>query len=159
MLSPASYRRAVHFTEYNTRVAAYALIVDEDERVLLTWFVGGDNAAACWTMPGGGVEYDESLQDAVVREVFEETGYTVDVGDPIAVTHFTNARTNRDGRPYKSVGVVFAATITGGSLGTTEVDGTTAYAQWVPLDEAPSLEPRADIIDVALAGTRGSSHR
>ena len=149
----------VHFTEYNTRVAAYALIVDEAGRVLLTWFVGSDNAVPCWTMPGGGVEYEESLPEAVAREVFEETGYTVDVGDPVAVTHFINPRTNLDGRPYKSVGVVFAATITGGTLGTTEVDGTTAYAQWVPLDEVPSLEPRADIIEAALAGTRGSSHR
>ena len=57
----------VHFTEYNTRVAAYALIVDEAGRVLLTWFVGSDNAVPCWTMPGGGVEYEESLPEAVQR--------------------------------------------------------------------------------------------
>jgi 8-oxo-dGTP diphosphatase len=102
-------------------------------------------------MPGGGVEFDESLQQAVVREVLEETGYTVEVGVPIAVHHFTKPNTGGDGRPYKSVRVIFAAAVTGGSLGTLEVDGSTDFAQWVPLDEAPSLLPRADIIDVAVA--------
>ncbi|MEU4606238.1 NUDIX domain-containing protein [Kribbella sp. NPDC023972] len=141
----------MQFTDYDTRLAAYALIVDDADRMLLTWYVGGQHARACWTMPGGGVEYDESPQQAVVREVFEETGYTVDVGAPIAVHTSTEPHTRRSRRPYKAVRVVFAATITGGSLGTTELNGTTAYAQWVPLDQVASLSPRADIIDVALA--------
>ena len=141
----------MHFTEYDTRVAAYALIVDEADRILLTWYVGGRHSPACWTMPGGGVEYDESLQQAVVREVLEETGYTVGVGSPIAVDHFIEPHTRDGERPYKAVRVVFATTVTGGVLGTTEVNGTTEYAQWVPLDQVPSLSPRADIIDTALA--------
>jgi 8-oxo-dGTP diphosphatase len=148
----------VHFTDYDTRVAAYALIVDAD-RILLTWYVGGQHAKACWTMPGGGVEYDESLQQAVAREVLEETGYTVDVGGPLAVNASTEPRTRRGKRPYKAVGVIFAATVTGGSLGTTEVNGTTAYAQWIPLDQVPSLSPRAAIIDVALAEIRQNKPR
>lgn len=139
------------FTDYDTRLAAYAVIIDEHDRILLTWYNGGEHSPACWSMPGGGVEFDESLQQAVVREVLEETGYTVEVGGPIAVHHFTKPNTGRDGRPYKSVRVIFAAAVTGGSLGTLEVDGSTDFAQWVPLDEAPSLLPRADIIDVAVA--------
>jgi 8-oxo-dGTP diphosphatase len=141
----------VDFTDYDTRLAAYAVIIDEHDRILLTWYNGGEHSPACWSMPGGGVEFDESLQQAVVREVLEETGYTVEVGGPIAVHHFTKPNTGRDGRPYKSVRVIFAAAVTGGSLGTLEVDGSTDFAQWVPLDEAPSLLPRADIIDVAVA--------
>jgi 8-oxo-dGTP diphosphatase len=140
----------VQFTDYDTRVAAYALIVDDADRILLTWYVGGPHAQACWTMPGGGVEYDESPEQAVVREVFEETGYTVDVGAPIAVDTSTEPRTRRTGRPYKAVRLIFTATITGGSLGTTEQNGTTAYAQWIPLDQVPSLTPRADIINITL---------
>ena len=140
----------MHFTEYDTRLAAYARIVDDEGRVLLTWFVGNATDPACWSMPGGGVEYDESVQQAVVREVFEETGYTVDLGEPLDVHAFTAASSRRDRRPYKSVRIIFAATVTGGSLGTTEVGGTTAYAQWIPLADVPSLSPRADIVDVAL---------
>ena len=144
----------MHFSEYDTRLAAYAVIVDEHDRLLLSWFVGNENSPAGWTMPGGGVEYDESLPDAVVREVLEETGYTVSVGNPIATNHFTLLDPGRDRRPYKSVRVIFAATITGGSLGTTEVNGTTAFARWIPLTDIPSLTPRADIIDIAVAAWR-----
>jgi 8-oxo-dGTP diphosphatase len=145
------YSRLMHFTEYDTRLAAYAVIVDSHDRILLTWYNGGgDRSAACWSMPGGGVEFDESMQQAVVREVLEETGYTVQVGGPVAVHHFIKPDTGRDGRPYKSVRVFFAAVVTSGSLGTLEVGGTTDFARWVPLDEVPSLSPRGDIVDVAL---------
>ena len=142
------YLRPVHFNEYDTRLAAYAVIVDEQDRLLLTWFVGGDSAPACWSMPGGGVDYDESLPAAVVREVFEETGYTVSVGNIITTHHFTDSSPGR--RPFKSLRVLFTATITGGTLGTTELNGSTAFARWIPLAEVPSLTPRADIIDIAL---------
>ena len=140
----------MHFTEYDTRLAAYARIIDNEGRVLLTWFVGNATDPACWSMPGGGVEYDESVQQAVLREVFEETGYTVDLGEPLDVHAFTAPSSRRGRRPYKSVRIFFAATVTGGSLGTTEVGGTTAYARWIPLVDVPSLSPRADIVDVAL---------
>lgn len=130
-------------------MAAYARIV-KGGRVLLTWFVGNENSPAGWSMPGGGVEFDESVQDAVVREVFEETGYTVELGDPINVHHFSLLSPGPDRRPYKSVRIFFDATVTGGALGTTEVGGTTEFAQWIPLDEVPTLESRADVVDIAL---------
>lgn len=38
-------------------------------------------AAGLWTLPGGRVEIGESVTDAVEREVLEETGIEVDVGD------------------------------------------------------------------------------
>ena len=139
------------FTDYDTRLAAYAALVDDRDRILLGWFNGNDHSAACWTMPGGGVDFDQSAQDAVVRELFEETGYVVEVGRPLTVHHFTDPVGFRGGRPFKSLRVVFDATITGGRLGTTEVGGTTDYAEWVPIAAVPTLEARADIVDVALA--------
>ncbi|MGW6276409.1 NUDIX hydrolase [Kribbella sp. NPDC055071] len=140
----------MHFREYDTRVAGYARIVDEEERVLLTWFVGNDRSTAGWSLPGGGVEFEETVQEAVVREVFEETGYTVDLGELIAVHSFTVQGPEAGPRPYKSVRIIFAATVTGGTLGTTEVGGTTEFARWIPLAEVKSQPSRADIIDVAL---------
>ncbi len=137
----------MHFTEYDTRLAAYGLLTTEDGKILLTWFNG---TTPCWTMPGGGVEFDESIQGAVAREVFEETGYLVDVGHVIAEHHFTVPCT-AERRPFRSQRFLLAATITGGELGTTERDGTTDFAKWVPILEAVELEPRADIVDVALA--------
>jgi 8-oxo-dGTP diphosphatase len=140
----------VHFTDYDTRLAASAAIVDDQDRILLTWFNGSRSSPSGWTMPGGGVEFDESFQDAVVREVMEEAGYVVEVGDPLAFHHFTQPGSEREGRPFKSVRVVFDARIAGGNLGTTEVDGTTDFAEWVPIAQVPTLAPRAGIIDVVL---------
>lgn len=141
----------MHFSEYDTRLAAYAALVDDDQRILLTWWNGEGHGIPCWTMPGGGVEYEESLVEAVEREVLEETGYLVRVGRPIAAHSFTGARRRHDGRPYKSVRIVFSATIIGGSLGTTEVGGSTDFAQWVPLNRVQGLEAKSDIVDVAYA--------
>lgn len=140
----------VHFTEYDTRFAAYAVILDDQDRVLLTWYNGIGYDPACWSMPGGGVEFDESVQDAVVREVLEETGYQVEVGRPVAVHHFVHSGEGRAGRPFKSVRLIFEATITGGELGTLEVGGSTDFAEWVPLDRIPDLTPRADIVAFAF---------
>lgn len=136
----------MHFTEYDTRLAAYALLTTEDGHILLTWFNG---SAPCWTLPGGGVEFDESIKDAVAREVLEETGYRVDVGLVLAEHYSTVPRTDVR-RPFRSQRFILAATITGGQLGTIEAGGTTDFAQWVPIAEVSRLEPRADIIDVAM---------
>lgn len=59
-------------------LAASAVIVDDSDRVLLV-LRANEPDASCWTVPGGRVEKDESLATAVVREVMEETGLTVDV--------------------------------------------------------------------------------
>lgn len=146
----------MHFTEYDTRLAAYGLLTTDDGHILLTWFNGSAHAAPCWTMPGGGVEFDESIGAAVAREVWEETGYRVDVGQVLAEHHVTAPRTG-DRRPWRSQRFILAATITGGELGTTEVGGTTDFAQWVPIAEVPRLEPRADIIDAAIGVLPGPS--
>lgn len=96
-----------------------------------------------------GVEFNESIAAAVCREVFEEAGYKVEVGHILAEHHFTVSRRTGDRRPLRSQRFVLAASIAGGELGTTEEGGTTDFARWVPLGEVSSLQPRADIIDVA----------
>jgi len=139
----------MHFTEYDTRLAAYAVIV-RDEQILLTWYNGKGRGKAGWTLPGGGVEFDESMEAAVVREVFEETGYHVTVGQPVATDHFAAATDGPLERPFKSQRVLFEATITGGEFGTTEVDGSTDFARWIPLAEADGMGYRSRIVDIAL---------
>jgi 8-oxo-dGTP pyrophosphatase MutT (NUDIX family) len=70
----------VNFSDYDTRLAAYAAVVDDEKRLLLAWWNGEGRGTPGWSMPGGGVEFDESLTEAVEREVLEETGYLVEVG-------------------------------------------------------------------------------
>lgn len=145
----------MHFTEYDTRLAAYAVIVNQAHEILLTWYNGEGMVTPKWTLPGGGVEFDEAVADAVVREVYEESGYHVEVGRLLAVPHFTLARSNERARPFRSQRFLYAATIVGGELGTTEVGGTTDLARWIPLDVVEDLrEERADIVDLAVSLVR-----
>lgn len=70
------------------RLAAYALIVDGSGRVLLTRQPDGRRRLARrgqprlgrWLLPGGGVEHGEHPEQAVTREVLEETGLQVRPG-------------------------------------------------------------------------------
>lgn len=68
----------MEFTEYDTRLASYAVVVDDRDRILLALFNQGPTPA--WTLPGGGVELHESVEQAAVRELREETGYAVELG-------------------------------------------------------------------------------
>ena len=140
---------SLEFFEYHTRLAAYVLMVDDQDRALLAWWNGEGHSDPEWSLPGGGIDFDESILGGVVREVFEETGYHVEPGALLAEHHFTARGRTFDGW-LRSQRFVFEATITGGDLGTPEVDGSTDYAQWVPLADLEG-QARADIVDVALA--------
>jgi 8-oxo-dGTP diphosphatase len=144
----------VHYTEYDTRIAAYAVITEQREEgvwLLLTWWNGEGRAEPAWSLPGGGVDYPETVVEGLVREVKEETGYDVEVGAPLTVDTHIGSPSPTTGRPFKSVRLVFDATIVGGELGTLEVGGSTDYAEWLPLDAVAQQPSRAPILDVAVS--------
>ncbi|HLF00212.1 MAG TPA: NUDIX domain-containing protein [Gaiellaceae bacterium] len=59
-------------SELRLRPAARALVVQEADRVLLVRH--GSGPTAIWVTPGGGVEQGESDEEALRRELYEETG-------------------------------------------------------------------------------------
>lgn len=63
-------------------VGTSAAIFDAQGRILC---VRQNTRAGKWTLPGGHMERRESPVDAVIREVREETGYIVTVGELIGV--------------------------------------------------------------------------
>jgi len=140
---------SVHWTEYDTRLAAYAVIVDDADRILLVLW--NEAEAPLWTMPGGGVEFGETAENGAVREVREETGYDVELARILGIdTHVVpvEERTRTSDRPYQGVRVVFEGRVVGGRL-RNEVDGTTDEARWFPVSEVADL-PRVPLVDIAL---------
>lgn len=65
------------------RVGSALAVLDEDKLLLAAR--RKDPNRGKWVLPGGKVEPFESLVDAARRELFEETGLKVEVGDQIGV--------------------------------------------------------------------------
>lgn len=61
------------------RLAVRGLILRDDRLLLVNAWPGGKSDLLC--APGGGVEPGSSLPDNLIREVHEETGLTVAVGE------------------------------------------------------------------------------
>ncbi len=116
------------------RLAAYALIV-RNHRILLCRLTDQTGSAGMWTLPGGKVEFGEHPDNAVVREVLEETGLKVSTANVLAVSselfHLTGSRMH-------AVRIVYKVRVEGGSL-RYEQGGTTDVCRWFTLDEARKL--------------------
>jgi 8-oxo-dGTP pyrophosphatase MutT (NUDIX family) len=82
-----------------------------------------------WSLPKGKLEPDESLEEAAVREVFEETGLQCELGPEVGRTHYAAS----DGSAKEVC--YFLMTASGEPLPATEVD----ELRWVPLADAPAL--------------------
>ena len=73
----------MHFSEYDTRLAGYAIIVNHDQEILLSWFNGGhEHSMRCGLCPEVGIEYHESIEEGTIREIKEETGFDAELVVP-----------------------------------------------------------------------------
>ncbi|MDN5588213.1 MAG: NUDIX hydrolase, partial [Brevibacterium sp.] len=95
------------------------------------------------------------------REIKEETGFDAELVRPLTTHTFTENRSNSSrrrsvSRPFKGVRVVYEARITGGTLGTLEIDGTTDRAEWLAIDSLGGVR-HARIIDVGLDALRAAA--
>jgi ADP-ribose pyrophosphatase YjhB (NUDIX family) len=131
------------------RVAAYAVVTDDDDRLLLARWIEGRRVA--WTMPGGGLEAGESPEDAVRRELREETGYTVKVGELLGIHSRVipaSQRAQKASEPLHTLRIVYRATVTGGKL-RYETEGSTDMAEWFTRTAVASLQ-RVKLVDISL---------
>jgi 8-oxo-dGTP diphosphatase len=130
------------------RVAAYALITDDQGRLLLPHW--SEAPLDGWTMPGGGIDPGEDPADAAVREVFEETGYDVELDGLLGVDSFVIPAAERvrpSDRPVHALRIVYRAHVTGGEL-RVEEDGTTDDVAWHTPQEVEALD-RVSLVDLS----------
>jgi ADP-ribose pyrophosphatase YjhB (NUDIX family) len=123
---------------------------DDAGRLLLIHKIDND----FWALPGGGMDLGESIADAAVREVAEETGLSVEVTGLVGIySDPGHVMAYDDGEVRQEFSVCFHARVLSGEP---REDGSeTKEVRWVdPADVAglsihPSMRRR---IDDALAG-------
>lgn len=128
-----------------TRVAAYGLIHDDDAMLLCRLSPEVPRFGGQWTLPGGGIEFGEHPVDAVIREVAEETGLTVEPGELVTVDSIAGEVPHTY---FHSLRIIYRATVLGGEM-RNEVDGTTDLCQWHPRGSIEKL-PLVDLVRLAL---------
>ena len=120
------------------RVGVGVAIVDRGSLLLVKR--GREPGRGLWAVPGGKVRAGERLADAARREVLEETGLEVDIGEVVWVGEHIDD-------DHHLVLVDFVGILLGGEL--TAADDADD-ARWVPLDEAldyPLTETMYELVD------------
>ncbi|MCW4007143.1 MAG: NUDIX hydrolase [Candidatus Bathyarchaeota archaeon] len=122
--------------EYPERpVVGVGAIIIKDGKILLEKRKSAP-AKGEWSVPGGLVELGESIEQAVIREVKEETG--LDVASPRLVDVIDHISLDEKGAvKYHFVIIDYFVTATGGELrAASDADDL----KWVPLDEVEQYD-------------------
>ena len=128
----------VHYENPTPTVQAWI----DDDGSYLALRRGEEPLKGEWNMPGGFVEVGERGDEAIVREVAEETGLEIEVVELIGIFDSTYG----SGDDAKAIfDVAYRCRITGGDAGELDVSDESSEARWFPLAEFP---------DPAFAGER-----
>ncbi|MGE7881615.1 NUDIX domain-containing protein [Bacillus sp. NPDC094077] len=111
-----------------------AAVIKNEQGEILFQYPGGEY----WSLPAGAIEPGETPEEAIVREVWEETGLKVQVKKEKGVfggKEFRHTYSNGDQVEY--IVVVFLCEIISGVL--KAVDGESLKLKYFPLSKKPPL--------------------
>jgi 8-oxo-dGTP diphosphatase len=115
-----------------------AVITDSRGRLLLIKR-GHEPGAGLWSLPGGRIEPGETDAEALIREMLEETGLTVEPGRLLGLVQ----------RPGAGGDVIdirdYTATVIGGTL---RAGDDAADARWVAAGELGRLELTEGLVEI-----------
>ena len=123
------------WVHYRNPTVGVAVVLLEADRLLL-----GLRRDGGWCIPCGHVEWDESVEEAAVREFAEETGLTVALEGVLAV------HSNFHDPAHHTVGVWYCGRRTAGHL---RAGGDLVAVRFFPLDDLPPLKFPTDAQVVA----------
>lgn len=120
------------------RIATRAIILHDDKLLLVNAWKGKSDL---WCAPGGGAEPHSSLPENLAREVMEETGLTVAVGEVCLINEFHDPKGS-----FHQVDVYFRCTITAGEVCDTWVDpeGIVTRRTWATRSDMNHLNIKPD---------------
>jgi ADP-ribose pyrophosphatase YjhB (NUDIX family) len=127
----------------NSVVPSVTAIVTNDSGQILLVHKTDNNL---WALPGGGMDIGESIADAVVREVREETGLDVEVTGIVGI--YTNPRhvmAYDDGEVRQQFSICFTTRLLGGELTTSSETSEVEFVDVARVDQLdihPSMRLR-----------------
>ncbi|MEO8329950.1 MAG: NUDIX domain-containing protein [Candidatus Nanopelagicales bacterium] len=114
------------------RVAAYG-VVERDRRVLLVQLTSITPSPGLWSLPGGGIDHGEHPAEAVVRELYEETGLRGKVVGLLDVdSHSRESLIDQEMiERYHAVRILYRVDVdSDGPLRVIDVDGSSDSPTW-----------------------------
>lgn len=122
------------------RPSAYGIVFKDNKVLLVPQFQGK------YDVPGGGAEITETIEETVLREVYEETGLTVKIRQIIGVkqSFFSSTHDKASTQHYNSLLFYYLCEYVSGEVSTDGFDEEEIHyaqeAQWVPLDKLDDIE-------------------
>ncbi len=115
------------------RIRVAAVIIEDNAVLLVKHRKAGREY---WMLPGGGVDYGESLHEALVRELLEETGLRIEPGDLVLANDTIAPDSSRH-----VVNLYFRAKAVSGTpmIGDDQRIVDVAYLRWEELKDAPLM--------------------
>jgi 8-oxo-dGTP diphosphatase len=131
-----------------TRIPCVGAVIRDETGRLLMILRGHDPGRGLWSIPGGRVEPGETAEQAVVREVREETGLEVGCGPLLGTAELSGlAGAVVDIRDYR-------AYLVAGSPVTPTAGDDAADVCWVTDAEAASMDERGEVTTGLLVALR-----
>jgi 8-oxo-dGTP diphosphatase len=142
---PATSSEPLARPERVQRFGAYAAATDPDRRILLTLISEGYPGAGLWHVPGGGTDHGETPEQALHRELYEETSQQGRVTGLLGASHrYDPGALGPEGQPidWHTIRVLYRAEIDAPTeaVVTEEAGGSTWRAGWFVRDEIDKLE-------------------
>lgn len=119
-----------NFQELNRPSQSYGLILNNKKEVLLI-----SEDANKWTLPGGTIEVDETPEEALAREIYEESAVVIDSDFIIPFFYNVNYELINDEYIYNTTQLRFISKVKKIDKFIRDPGGNVKYRKFVPLED------------------------